>query len=134
MLHQEWGRTSEQGVHGLRNVCVDAPAVAVDDLHGHVEGRGRHALDDRLLAAPPLGLLITQRHPAHLFDIKVHCNMDKCNGLTEAKPQLVKTHTCYGPWSWSNHKKSGKPAISDRRARLGKSCKLACWALACARG
>ncbi len=56
--------TSQQGIHRLRYILVDAPAVAVNDLHGHIKGRGRHALYDRLLAAPPLCLVIAQRHPA----------------------------------------------------------------------
>jgi len=56
--------TSQQGIHRLRNILVDAPAVAVNDFHGHIKSRGRHALYDRLLAAPPLCLFIAQRHPA----------------------------------------------------------------------
>ena len=63
-MQSELPHTSEQGVHSLCYVWMDAPAVAIDDFDSHIKGGRRHALYDRLLAAPPLCLVIAQRHPA----------------------------------------------------------------------
>lgn len=66
-------RTFEQGIHCGSNIRMHTPAVAVDNLHCHVKGGRRHALDHCLLASPPLRLVIAQRDPVRSRTVSAPC-------------------------------------------------------------